>query len=275
MRRRALAGFALTLVVATAALAQAGSNGHAADDAATAEGCTCHSPTPNAGTVLRLTGLPKEYDPGKAYALVLTSTTDVIPNPTRNLGGFLAIAAAGSLAPTAGEQAWYRSGLLNDSRPFVGHNLQGAEKNRFQEWRFTWTAPDPGVGTVAFEAYVNRVNGDALATPDDHWNKMGATIAGPAPNPPPSSSSPSASSSSSSPPSSSSPSSSPSSPSSSQTPSSSSSSSSPSPAPASSAQPPPSPADTPPDDGSRLAPAPWLGATLAALAWAARAGRRR
>ncbi len=269
MGRTALLGLAVALAVAGAAWVEAGSNGYAAEEAAVSGGCTCHSPDPNAGTQLTLTGVPKTYRPGTAYPLVLTSQTDVIPNPTRNIGGFLAVATAGTLVPTAGEAAWYRHGNFSDGRFFVGHNLQGAEKNTFQEWRFTWTAPDPGIGAVTLQVYVNRVNGDALATLDDHWNEKTVTIPGPGTPPSPAPSTTKAPATTSPPPPS--PSSTPSSP-------------SPTPAPATTPPAPTPPPETTipaappealpsptPDD--HAAPAPWTGPALLALL--AAAGLRR
>jgi hypothetical protein len=121
-------------------------------------GCTCHGPSPTAGVVPAIAGLPSAYDPGAAYTL----TVSVTGGPARG-GGFDLLVDGGTVTPgDPNVQAF--------SPTEVGHN----NPNELT-WSVHWTAPPSGGGPVTFSLATNSVNKDGTEA-GDAWNLLRAVV---------------------------------------------------------------------------------------------------
>lgn len=189
---------ALASIVAVAVSVQAFSSGPPAQTVVSGDGCTCHSPNPNAATTVTVEA-PTSYTLGQTYTIRVTSTTDVTSVGV-NKGGFLSWASAGAYAAPSSNAAWYQTETL-DGKSVIKHTSAGDQQNLNQAWEYRWTAPSTNVGTVTIKVWVNRVNGDGSASEADHWNRKHVTVGAPATSPSPSPpSSPTSSTPSSAPP---------------------------------------------------------------------------
>lgn len=98
------------------------------------------------------------YTPGTAYTITVSHAISGI-----NKWGFEAVALnssnaqAGTIAAGAGSQTSTFNG-----KTYVTHTSSGNTGTGGRSWSFTWTAPNPGVGTVTFYAAVNAANGNGI-----------------------------------------------------------------------------------------------------------------
>jgi PKD repeat protein len=119
--------------------------------------CTgCHSGSAissgAAHASITLTGLPAGgYAPGVTYNLTFSAQS-----AATSKNGFQVTALnasntmAGSFAAGTGSQSQIGSG-----RTYIGHTVSGTSQN---QWSFSWTAPNPAVGTVTFYTALNATN---------------------------------------------------------------------------------------------------------------------
>src|SRR5687768_14878419 len=96
-----VAWLAMFLFVGSAVLVQAYSTGPPASTVVSNDGCSCHSTAPNSGTVVNV-AYPANYLGAAKHEIRVTSTTDVIQNPTGNKGGFLAWVSHGTFSKRSG-----------------------------------------------------------------------------------------------------------------------------------------------------------------------------
>ena len=123
--------------------------------------CTnCHSGSPvTSGTAfdaISITGLPSGgYAPGTSYTLTLNGGAAATAK-----NGFQLIALspsntmAGSFTSGTGSQAMVGGG----GKTYLGHTSAG---NTQSSWTYTWTAPNPSVGTVTFYVALNATNSNS------------------------------------------------------------------------------------------------------------------
>lgn len=152
--------------------------------------CTsCHSGSPvTSGTAfdaIALTGLPVGgYAPGTTYTLTYNGGSaatskngfQILPLSSTN-------AMAGSITAGSGQTA-----MVSGSKTYLGHTVSGTSST---SWSFSWTAPNPAVGTVTFYTTLNATNSSNGSTGDvvylktftvSSGNLPIATIASPANN---------------------------------------------------------------------------------------------
>jgi PKD repeat protein len=127
--------------------------------------CTgCHSGSAiSSGTAhasITLTGLPAGgYSPGVTYNLTFSAQS-----AATSKNGFQVTALnasntmAGSFTAGTGSQSQMGSG-----RTYIGHNVSGTSQN---QWSFSWTAPNPAVGTVTFYTALNATNANSATSGD-------------------------------------------------------------------------------------------------------------
>ena len=127
--------------------------------------CTsCHSGSPiTTGTAhdgITLTGLPVGgYAPGATYTLTYSGGSaatskngfQLLPLSSTN-------AMAGSFTAGTGQIA-----MVSGSKTYIGHTVSGTSST---SWSFSWTAPNPAVGTVTFYTTLNATNSSNGTTGD-------------------------------------------------------------------------------------------------------------
>ncbi len=128
--------------------------------------CTnCHGGSPvTSGTAfdyISITGLPSGgYAPGSSYTLTLNGGAAATAK-----NGFQLIALspsnsmAGSFTSGTGSQAMVGGG----GKTYLGHTAAG---NTQSSWTYTWTAPNPSVGTVTFYVALNATNSNSGTSGD-------------------------------------------------------------------------------------------------------------
>lgn len=116
--------------LAAAALGLVSSAGQSSTNSAPDGECLiCHAETADSADI-KLTGIPKEYEPGKSYNITL-SVFSRLESISEVKGGFSASASAGDLLVTDRKNT-------QKSNSFVTHTIQGAQTRM---WKFAWKAP--------------------------------------------------------------------------------------------------------------------------------------
>lgn len=139
------------------------------------DNCTaCHTSFPvNSGTgSVAITGVPLRYVTGQNYQItVTTSQSDgviygfqmAVLNQTGHDAGSFNL-------PSGNPQRMQTiTGIVNGVvRTYVEHTVDGIVPNQFgfNNWTFTWTAPNQDVGPVTFYASGNAANSDGNTTGD-------------------------------------------------------------------------------------------------------------
>ncbi len=158
--RRKLVG-AGSLVMAALALGFGAANLHAYSDgvsgkAQSAQGCSCHSTSPNAnGAVTVSISGPQGVQPGATASY----TISVAGGPSGTTGGFDLAKTGGTWVPGANTQV-----LGSDLTHSVGTQ---------RTWSFQWTAPATA-GTYSLYAVAMSTNGGG--TSGDSWNWYGGAV---------------------------------------------------------------------------------------------------
>jgi hypothetical protein len=124
---------------------------------------TCHTGNPlnSPGGSLRISGLPANYDLGKAYRVRV-----IVTRPDVTVAGFEIVAR------TKEREAVGTWRALDDrvkvDEVYLVQTLKGAKsaKAGSNQWDFEWTAPLRKMGTVYFQASANASNDDASALGD-------------------------------------------------------------------------------------------------------------
>lgn len=135
-------------------------------EALTADGCQCHSATPNANgpVTVNIVG-PQSVTPGSTNSY----TVFVTGGPSGTLGGFNLKAQDGTL-------------IAVDADVQVGGTPVGTEVTHTngdnRVWHFDWTAPATE-GTVEFYAIAQSTDGSG--TGGDSWNFYGGSVGAPFP----------------------------------------------------------------------------------------------
>lgn len=151
-------------------------NGDGSGDPTWRVGCTCHSSSPNTGTLVKLAGAPHAYETGQSYTMTLT-----LEHASNSVGGFfLSTEGMGSFSWTedqiirpekdSGEEA---------TATTTSSGITQSDVTTPAEWTFTWTAPENDDGDVAFWVVGNMVNGDGAPNVDDHWNTLSFIVNSP------------------------------------------------------------------------------------------------
>lgn len=130
--------------------------------------CHLHAPEKAARGRLEMAGLPARYEPGRAYALVLTLTY-----PGLKRAGFqAAVRAADGLVRDAGrwvvdndrvERSTDDAGTPYAQHAPAGVTPQGADHTA---WAIVWRAPDAAAGPLVVSVAANAANGDESALGD-------------------------------------------------------------------------------------------------------------
>lgn len=124
MRKIFLLIFALTAIGLATSIGQSSTN-----SAPDGECFVCHTNTADSADI-KITGIPKEYVPGKTYNISLTvgsrlkSISDV-------KGGFSATSSAGELIVIDKKNT-------QKSNSFITHTVEGAKS---RTWKFAWKSP--------------------------------------------------------------------------------------------------------------------------------------
>lgn len=139
--------------------------------------CTgCHSGSAvTSGTAhasITLSGLPAGgYAPGATYNLTFSAQSAAT---SKNGFQLTALSSsntmAGSFSSGTGNQSQMGSG-----RTYIGHTSAGTSQN---QWSFSWTAPNPAVGTVTFYAALNATNSNSSTNGDVVYLKSFSVTSG-------------------------------------------------------------------------------------------------
>lgn len=118
------------LFIAISAIGLAVSSGQSSTNSAPDGECfVCHTHTADSADI-KMTGIPKEYEPGKTYNITL-SVFSRLKSMSEVKGGFSASASAGDLIITDRKNT-------QKSNSFVTHTIEGAQN---RTWKFAWKAP--------------------------------------------------------------------------------------------------------------------------------------
>lgn len=150
----------------------------AGNTSAPSEGnCTgCHGGSAiSSGTAhasITLTGLPAGgYAPGTTYNLTFSAQSAATAKNGFQITALNASnTMAGSFTAGTGSQSQVGSG-----RSYIGHTVSGTSQN---QWSFSWTAPNPAVGTVTFYASLNATNGNNGTSGDAVYIKSFSVTSG-------------------------------------------------------------------------------------------------
>lgn len=116
--------------LALAALGLAASAGQSSTNSAPDGECfACHANTADSANI-KMTGIPKEYEPGKTYNITL-SVHSRLKSMSEIKGGFSASASAGELIVVDKKNT-----QISDS--FITHTIEGAQS---RTWKFAWKSP--------------------------------------------------------------------------------------------------------------------------------------
>ena len=108
---------------------------------------TCHTGA-SAPAAIKVTGVPKQYEPGKTYKLTV-SVDCKTKSMSEVQGGFSVQASAGELIVSDKKNT-----QLSDS--YLTHTLEGSER---RSWAFEWKAPQEKVD-VELKVMAIAANGD-------------------------------------------------------------------------------------------------------------------
>ncbi len=150
----------------------------AGNTSAPSEGnCTgCHGGSAiSSGTAhssITLTGLPAGgYAPGTTYNLTFSAQSAATAKNGFQITALNASnTMAGSFTAGTGSQSQVGSG-----RNYIGHTVSGTTQN---QWSFSWTAPNPAVGTVTFYASLNATNSNNGTSGDAVYIKSFSVTSG-------------------------------------------------------------------------------------------------
>lgn len=116
--------------LALAALGLASSAGQSSTNSAPDGECfVCHTNTA-ASPETKLTGIPKDFEPGKTYNITL-SVISRLKSISEIKGGFSVSASTGELVVTDQKNT-------QKSNSFITHTIEGAQN---RTWKFAWKAP--------------------------------------------------------------------------------------------------------------------------------------
>lgn len=113
----------------------------------------CHTDIADSADI-KITGIPKEYIPGKTYNITLTVQSR-LKSMSQIKGGFSAIA-------TAGELIVIDTKNTQKSNSYITHTIEGA-KNR--TWKFAWKSPTEKI-PAEISVMAVASNGDFSPTGD-------------------------------------------------------------------------------------------------------------
>jgi len=119
---------------------------------------TCHRAMAGKEAVLKVSGIPKVYEPGKVYKITVTLESP-LKSDGEAQGGFAVMVSAGELMVTDERNTQLSNGYLT-------HTLEGS---RYRKWTFAWKAPvsntvvDMTIMAIAANGDYSPSN-DAIAT---------------------------------------------------------------------------------------------------------------
>lgn len=113
----------------------------------------CHTDTADSADI-KITGIPKEYEPGKTYNITL-SVFSRLKSMSEIKGGFSAFASAGDLVVTDEKNT-------QKSNSFITHTIKGAQS---RTWKFAWKAPKEKIDTD-IKVMAVAANGDYSPSSD-------------------------------------------------------------------------------------------------------------
>jgi len=128
------------------------------------EGCLCH--TPEAETVVRLSGLPDAYNASTTYTLTLEVNSAIQPVDNRSQGGFRMLVSEGEIAHDNTTVQVLDNGWT--------HTYNGSYQ---RSWTFQWTSPPSNDTATTFTVHGNAVNGNNAQT-GDAWATMETVVPG-------------------------------------------------------------------------------------------------
>lgn len=177
MRREILAAsIAVLLLMATAVDVSSRSGGITGQAQG---GCTCHNVMPSTNVLPAISGLPVTWTTSTSYPITVSFAGGPAfsPNPDRvNTGGFNLQVTGGGLSavPSGGTAAVSGVGGREATQTTFGNDQTA--------WSLVWNSPASGYGngTISFYLATNSVNGDGLNSAADEWNKIAASVTGPA-----------------------------------------------------------------------------------------------
>jgi|TARA_B110000263_G_scaffold245009_1_gene253926 hypothetical protein len=135
-------------------------------------GCTCHAEEPDNSVTVVLDHVPYHYESGKSYPLTLQliGGADIGGEQT---GGFSMSVSGGTLDSGIGSESDVQN--WEEESGSLTHTNSGS-KTEDRRWNLVWTAPDSGTGPVQFWIAGNTVNGDAIPSELDRWNRLTLTL---------------------------------------------------------------------------------------------------
>ena len=128
------------------------------------EGCLCH--TPEAGTEVKLSGLPEAYEASTVYALTLEVISSIKAVDNRSQGGFRMLVSEGDVA--------YQADTVQTLDNGWTHTYNGSSQ---RTWTFNWTSPSDNTTATTFTIHGNAVNGNNAQT-GDAWATLETVVPG-------------------------------------------------------------------------------------------------
>lgn len=136
-------------------------------------GCTCHAEEPDNSVTVVLDYVPYHYQPGKTYELTLQLIGGAEIGGEQT-GGFSMKVSGGTLAAGIGSESDVQN--WEDELDSLTHTNSGS-KTEDRTWNIAWTAPEStDVGPVQIWIAGNTVNGDAIPSELDRWNRLTITL---------------------------------------------------------------------------------------------------
>lgn len=114
----------------------------------------CHSAVSPQKTVIKATGIPKVFDPGKIYNITV-AVESTLKSYDEVQGGFAAAVTVGNLMVTDEKNTQLSNGIMTHTKE--GSNLR--------KWNFSWKAP-AAKADAEIRVMVVAANGDFSATND-------------------------------------------------------------------------------------------------------------
>ena len=135
-------------------------------------GCTCHAEEPDNSVTVVLDQVPYHYEAGKSYAMTLQLIGGAEIGGEQT-GGFAMRVSEGTLSPGVGSESDVQN--WEEELDSLTHTNSGS-KTEDRKWNLVWTAPGSGTGPVQFWIAGNTVNGDAIPSALDRWNRLTMTL---------------------------------------------------------------------------------------------------
>lgn len=135
-------------------------------------GCTCHAEEPDNSVTVVLDNVPFHYEAGKSYAMTLQLIGGAEIGGEQT-GGFSMRVTQGTLSAGIDSESHVQNWEGEENT--LTHTDSGS-KTDDRTWYLIWNAPETGNGPVNFWIAGNTVNGDAIPSALDRWNRLTVTL---------------------------------------------------------------------------------------------------